>query len=129
MPEKAPPLGPQPFAGLLVEGGLVLHPERYLMCASCRSMPADHMVAVLIAALVTACAAWLTGLSHLTSTYRYRYIAMDMKVMLMHAQIAFIDCQETGRGGTAALWLRLTQDRVGLISGLCGSRGSNGDHP
>ena len=32
MPEKAPPLGPQPFAGLLVDGGLVLHPQRYLMC-------------------------------------------------------------------------------------------------
>ena len=34
MPGKAPPLGPQPFAGLLVHGGLVLHPQRYLMCAA-----------------------------------------------------------------------------------------------
>ena len=38
MPEKAPPLGPQPFAGLLVEGGLVLHPQRYLLCASSVSL-------------------------------------------------------------------------------------------
>ena len=44
MPEKAPPLGPQPFAGLLVDGGLVLHPQRYLLCVDwpyrCR-LPSD----------------------------------------------------------------------------------------